>query len=153
MAFARTRDALAERVAKRFLRAMAYDRETFKNRVQEFIGGAYLEFYKATLAKKNVLHPEWIEHWEKEVHGLLDRGLINVLKNDIRGFKDRRKALAEVIARLKTKDMSYRASAEHVIKKDYKLKKLKAYLDDADSAAFWQRVDATVEIGFAGEQS
>ena len=143
---------MVERVAKRFLRAMAYDRETFKNRVQEFIGGAYLEFYKATLAKKNILHPEWIEHWEKEVRGLLDRGLVNVIKHDVRGFKDKRKALTEVIARLKAKDMSYRASAEHVIKKDYELQKLKLHLDDEDTAAFWKRVDDAIGIGFAGEQ-
>jgi hypothetical protein len=142
---------MTERVAVRFLHAMAYDRETFKNKVEEFVGGAYLEFYKAALAKKNTLHPEWIEHWEKEVHGLLDRGLVTVIKHDIHGFKDRRKALAEVVARLKAKDTSYRVSAEHVIKKDYELKKLKARLDDADSTAFWKRVNDAVEIGFAGE--
>ncbi len=135
----------------RFLRAMAYDRDQFKDKVEEFVGGAYLEFYKAALARKNGQHPEWPEHWEKEVRGLLDRSLVTAIKHQIRGFKDRRKALAEVIAMLKAKDASYRASAEHVIKKDYNLKKLTLHLDDKDTTAFWKRVEDAIEVGFAGE--
>lgn len=42
----------ATRIAKRFLQAMAYNRETFKDKVEEHVGGAYLEFYKATLANR-----------------------------------------------------------------------------------------------------
>jgi len=38
-------------------------------------------------------------------------------------------------------------SAEMLIKKDYKLTKLKGEIDDKDSEAFWKRVEAAVEIG------
>lgn len=130
---------------------MAYDRETFKNRVEEKIVGAYLEFYKATLAKKNG-QTKWVQHWMTEVRTLLDQGLVGVIKYDIRGFKNKRKAIAEVTARLRTKDESFRRSAEHVVKRDYGVKKIKSGLDDKDTAAFWNRVAAAIEIGFAGEE-
>ena len=150
---------LTRRVVARTLLAMAYDREKFKDdrekfkdRVEEFIGGAYLEFYKATLARKNGQHPEWIEHWEKEVRGLLDRSLVDTIKHSIRGFRDKRKAIDEVVVAKKAKDESYRKSAELVIKKDYKLTKLKATLDNKDTSAFWKRVADAVEIGLAGER-
>lgn len=141
----------ATRVAARFLRSMAYNRETFKDKVEEHIGGAYLEFYKAALATKNG-QKEWVTHWMTEVRNLLDRNLFTVIKHEVRGFKDRRKALAEVIALMKLKDDSYRRAAEHVVKRDYKLPKLKTTLDDNDTAAFWKRVEDAVEVGFAGEK-
>ncbi len=141
-----------KRIAKRFLQAMAYDRETFKDKAQECIGCAYLEFCKATLARKNG-RSQWVPYWMAEVQTLLDRNLVTVIKHEVRGFKDRRKALAEVIASLKAKDMSYRASAEHVVKRDYKLTKLTSKLDDKDTEAFWARVEEAIEIGFAGEET
>jgi len=42
---------------------------------------------------------------------------------------------------------SVMGSAEMLIKKDYKLTKLKGEIDDKDSEAFWKRVEAAVEIG------
>lgn len=140
----------ATRIAKRFLQAMAYNRETFKDKVEEHVGGAYLEFYKATLAKK-IGQSQWVQHWTTEVRNLLDRNLVTVIKHEVRGFKDRRKALVEVIVGLKAKDESYRRSAEHVVKRDYKLTKLPSKLDDKDTEAFWAHVDAAIEAGFAGE--
>ena len=141
-------EAIAKRVAMRVLRAMAYNRSTFKDKLEENIGGALLEFYKATLAKK-IGQTHWVQHWNTEVRNLLDRNLVTVLKHEIRGFKDRRKALDEIIFALKAKDESYRRSAELVVKRDYKLTKLRARLDDKDTAAFWARVDAAIEVGFA----
>ena len=37
---------------ERFLLAMAYTREDFKNKAEEYVGGAILEFYKTTLVTK-----------------------------------------------------------------------------------------------------
>jgi hypothetical protein len=79
----------------------------------------------------------------------VDRNLVTVLRHEIRGFKDRKKALVEVITALKAKDAGYRRSAERIILRDYKLKKLRAELSDADAAAFWARVDAAVDVGLA----
>jgi hypothetical protein len=142
---------ITRKVAERFLRAMAWDRETFKDRVEEHVIGAYLEFYKATLGRKNG-KTKWVDHWMTEVRGLLDRNLVGAIRHDIRGFKDKRKALAEVVARLKMKDEGFRRSAERVVIRDYGLKKIKVEIDDTDTAAFWKRVEDAVEIGFAGEE-
>jgi len=139
---------MAHRIASRVLRAMAYNRETFKDKVEEHIGGALLEFYKATLAKK-IGQTEWVQHWMTEVKNLLDRNLVTVLRHEIRGFKDRKKALNEVILALKAKDAGYRRSAERVLIMGYKLRKLTAELSDVDMAAFWARVDSAVDVGLA----
>ena len=148
MASAKNDDAAARRVAARVLRAMAYDRETFKDKVEEHVGGALLEFYKATLAKK-IGQTKWVQHWNTEVRNLLDRNLVTVLRHEVRGSWDRRKALAEVVAALKKKDAGYRRSAERIVMRDYRLPKLKAELVDADTKAFWARVDAALEVGLA----
>lgn len=148
MATSRNDAATAKRVAARALRAMAYDRQSFKDKVEEHIGGALLEFYKATLAKR-LGHTRWVQHWTSEVRTLLDRNLITVLRHEVRGFKDRRRAVAEVVAALKRKDSGYRRSAEAIVMKDYGLAKLKAELVDDDTRAFWARVDAAIEAGLA----
>jgi len=143
-------EEMRKRIAKRILLSMAYNRETFKDKVEEHVSGALLEFYKATLATKmGIKNDHWIDHWFKEVAGLLDRNLVAVLRHGVRGFKDREKALNEVIAELKSKEMGYRKSAVLVIKKDYKLKDLGVEIEDKDAAAFWKRVEAAVEIGLA----
>ena len=141
------KDTSAKRVASRVLYAMAYNRDTFKDRVREHITGAYLEYYKATLAKKNG-YTKWVTHWETEVQTLLDRNLIAVLFHDVRGFKDRRKAFAEVSAALKAKDGSFRAAAEKVIRRDFEVRRLAIPLDDEDMAQFWLRVEQAADIGF-----
>lgn len=137
---------MRDRVALRILQAMAYDRQTFKNRIQEYISGAWLEFYKATLATK-IGQTEWVQHWRTEVRNLLDRSLVAAIKHDIRGFRDKRKAISEVVASMKKKDLSYRRSAEMVVKKDYGITKLNASLDDTDSERFWTLVEQAIEIG------
>ncbi len=144
--------ASATRIARRFVQAMAFDRDTYKNRLGEYIGGAYLEFYKARLASKNGF-VQWVEHWMTEVKRLLDTSLVHIVSYDIRGFKDRRKALAEVISWLKARDARYRLKAERVVRKDFQVAKLKVELDDKDTEAFWKRVEEAIEIGFAGEET
>ena len=141
--------ALAVKVTKRIIVSMAYNREVFKDKVEEHVGGALLEFYKASLAKKNIGRDPWIYHWLKEVRQLLDVNLVVALKHGIKGFKDRRKALDEVVSRLQAKDLSYRKSAELIIKKDYKIIDLKKWLDDKDTMAFWKRVEDAIEVGLA----
>lgn len=140
-------EAMKRRVAQRVLLAMAYNRETFKDKVEEHVSGALLEFYKATLATKlGYKNDHWSDHWFKEVYTLLDRNLVTVLSHEIRGFKDRRKALDEILGVLKKKEPAYRGIAERVILKDYKLKKLNVKIEDEDAAAFWKRVEDAVEI-------
>jgi hypothetical protein len=123
---------------------MAYRREDFKNRVEEHLGGALLEHYKARLARKNG-ESKWVVHWTTEARNLVQRSFVAALLHRIRGFSDRRRALNEVIASLREDDASYRRAATSIVKRDFGLTKLKKPLDDDDTAAFWGMVDDAVE--------
>jgi hypothetical protein len=125
---------------------MAYDRNAFKDKVEEHVSGALLEFCKATLAKKNG-QTRWIIHWMSEVSTLLNRNLVLVLAHSVRGIngtKGKRKACDEVFKLLRDKNDQYKRIAEGIIKNDYKLTKLKHSLDDRDTNAFWQKVEDIV---------
>jgi di/tripeptidase len=141
----------AERVAKRFIEAMAYKRVDFKNKIESHLTGAVVEFYKATLAKKNG-QSRWVQHWMTEVKNLVETKLVAEILHPIRGFKDRRKAFDEAVAEIKAGDASYRRYAETTIKRDYKLTKLKETLDEADTAAFWARVNDVAENALAATE-
>jgi hypothetical protein len=84
---------------------------------------------------------KWVKHWMTEVKQLVDRSLPAEILHPIRGFRDRSKAFAEAVAEIKAGDAGYRRYAETTIVKDDKLRKVKVGLDDADTAAFWARVD------------
>lgn len=137
-------DPMAARVAARILKAMAYNRQTFKDKVEEHIGGALLEFYKAQLAEKNG-YTEWVKHWRSEVKTLLERSLVAALLHDIKGFKNRKKAFDEVVTHVQSKDRGYRVAAENQVTRDFEVKRLKADLDDKDTDAFWVLVDRASE--------
>lgn len=127
--------------AAKVLAAMAYRREDFKNKVEEHLGGALLEFYKARLAQKNG-ETKWVTHWNTEVRNLVERSFVAALLHRIRGFSDRRRALNEVIASMKEDDASYRRAGTSIVKQDFGLTKLKKPLDDTDTEAFWTMVEA-----------
>ena len=136
---------MSQRVAERVLTAMAYDRNTFKDKVEEHIGGALLEFYKARLATKNK-QTTWVAHWLTEVDTLLNRNLVAALLHSIRGFTDRAKAFDQVMAAMQARDRAYRAAAERVVLKDYRLTKLRHRLSAEDTAEFWARVQTARDV-------
>jgi hypothetical protein len=136
--------------AAKVLAAMAYRREDFKNKVEEHLGGALLEFYKARLASKNG-ETTWVAHWNTEVRNLVERSFVAALLHRIRGFSDRRRALAEVIASMREDDPSYRRAATSIVKRDFGLAKLKKALDDADTEAYWGMVDRAAESVLASK--
>lgn len=131
------------------LAAMAYRREDFKNNVEEHVGGALLEFYKARLAEKNG-ETKWVAHWDGEVRALLERALVAALLHSIRGFSDRRKGFAEATAAIRAADAGNRRAAVDVVKRDFGLAKVKHPLADDDTAAFWRLVDAAAESALGG---
>lgn len=135
-------------VAERVLRTMAYDRQTFKNRVMEKIDGAIVEFYKHHLAELNG-QTKWVNHWRGEVDRLLHMELPIVLLRPIKGKWDRRRAVREVIAELRAVDAGYRRLAENVIKRYYGLKKISRPLPEELTAAFYAPVDQAVEEALA----
>jgi len=133
------------------LAAMSYRREDFKNKVEEHLGGALLEHYKARLARKNG-QTKWVVHWNTEVRNLVERAFVAALLHRVRGFTDRRRALNEVIASLKEDDASYRRAATSIVKRDFGLTKVKAPLADDDTDAFWTLVETAAEsaLGASG---
>jgi hypothetical protein len=126
------------------LRKMAYSRETFKDRVEEKVGGALLEFYKAECAAANGF-TQWVEHWRNEATRLLGELQIVVL-HEIRGFRDRRKAFNEVLNYLTKKDASYRRIAENAVTKDFKVKKLRQRMPPAALEAFMDMARKAAEV-------
>lgn len=130
---------------QRILSKVAYNREAFKNKVEEKVGSALLEHYKAILATLNG-QTRWVRHWQAEVDRLLDSELVVVLLHTIRGFKDRQKAAKEVLGQLRASDDRYQRAAEHIVKKDFELKKLTARIPDHCSASFFARVEELVEL-------
>jgi hypothetical protein len=141
----------AERAAARIRSAIAYPREDFKNKVEEHLSGALLEFYKARLAQKNG-QIRWVEHWMGEVRRLLELSLVAALLHPIRGFRDRRKALDEAIEEMRAIDSGYRRTAENVVKRDYGIAKLRRRLEDEDTLAFWEMVETTVAPALAASR-
>lgn len=127
---------------------MAYNRETFKDRVEEYIGGAWLEFYKARLATKNG-KTKWVDHWMSEVRSLLTRFQFLIIDHEIRGFKNRRKAIAQVILLMQKKDPNYRRGATSIVKKDFAITRLRFDLDATDRDEFWGLVQLAIDEGLS----
>ena len=131
------------RIAKR-LTAMAFKRETYKDKIESHLLGALGEFYKAALAEKNGL-TTWNEHWREESRYLIEVAMTSELRHSIRGFKDRRKAFEEACQIIKDGDKSSRTFAENTVKTDYGLRKVKRSLTDQDTARFWSHVYKVAE--------
>lgn len=126
------------------LLTMAYSREEFKNKVEEKVGGALLEYYKAALA---ALHRQtrWVQHWQAEADRLINTELVVVLLHSIKGFKDRKRATNEVTDHLRSIDDQYRRAAEHIIKRDYGLEKLRAAIADEVTDEFYREVQRVID--------
>ena len=131
--------------ARDILTAMAYKREDFKNKVGEKIGGALFEYYKATLASATG-QTRWVQHWRSEVQRLIQTELVIALLHPIRGFKNRKKAVREMIEEIQAIDAQYRRAAEQTIQRDYGLKKLRAQITDEDTERFYQMVQRVIQM-------
>ena len=125
---------------RQMLLEMAYPRAVFKNKLQEFVGGALGEFYKAECAKANGL-TKWVDHWTTEADRLLSFMATQVYLHPVRGFRDRRKALAEALAELTAQDDGYRNYAMNTVVKDYKLRKLKSPIPADATRRFYASVE------------
>lgn len=51
---------------------MAFDRKTFKNKLQDILGSAITHFYMVQLAKRNH-QTKWVPHWNTEMDRLVKR--------------------------------------------------------------------------------
>src|SRR5438876_288303 len=134
----------ANTTAKDIVTAMAYKREQFKDRVEEKLGGALLEHYKAVLARVN-RQTRWVSHWEREADRLVRQELPIVLLHSIRGFRDRKKAAREVLDHLRSIEAQYRRAAEHIVQRDYGLKRIRTAIPDEAAEPFFQAAQDTID--------
>jgi hypothetical protein len=130
------------------LRSLALTQEHFENRVEDHLGAALIEFYKARAAQKNAETTEsrrWARHWKREAQSLIERTLVSDLLHDTRGRWDRWRTLDGVIDSLKAKDEGYRRGAEYLVKRDFGLETLGRAVDERDSKQFWDKVARAIE--------
>ena len=124
----------------KFLLEMAYDREGFKNKIQQFVGGSLKEYSKARLAEKNNLPQQDIDFWYKEVHGRLDE-MFEVLTTEIKNFSDRKSAFREAIEYYKKRNANYASFAKRKLEQLYKINiSLKNVLHEEDFDQYWELV-------------
>lgn len=128
-----------DRRIARAITAMADKRDDYKHRLMSHLSGALTEYYKAELAALNG-QTKWTIHWRSEVTLLLERAFNAALRHSIRGFRDRRKALSEVIREMQTGDASYRTIAYNQLTRDYELTRLTKKLPPNAADSFWLRV-------------
>ena len=73
------------------------------------------------------------------------RGLPVVLLHSIKGFRDRKKAVREVIDHLRAIEVQYRRAAEHIVQRDYGLKRIRTPIPDEVAERFFQLAQHTVD--------
>ena len=122
---------------------LSYSRDGFKNRLQEVIGGALGEFYKAECATANGL-TKWVKHWTNEAQRQLAFMVTQVYLHPIK-FKDRRKALAEALQEMRRVDAGYRNFAMNRVVRDYRLTKLKHRIPPSATDRFYELVEACIQ--------
>jgi hypothetical protein len=126
---------------------MAYNREQFKNTIEEHIGVALFEFYKVKVSTKNRSVSTTADRIWK-IRDRLETGLVVTLLHDIRGFNDRRRAIQEAVTEIKQGDEMYRRVAENMTFHKGKLRRPRTSVSEKDSAEFWALFDTAVKVGF-----
>lgn len=134
-----------KKMAKKILRSRAYDREAFKDKLEEILGGLLLDFYFSRLSGKIGYIVSFSDRGGV-IQGVLDRQIVRLFLHDLRGFKNRKKAAEEVILYLKKVEVGYKRSVEMLVKRAFVLKALKVSLDEQDSKDFWAMVDRAIEV-------
>ena len=121
---------------RELLTEMSFSRDDYQIRVRRFLRGALKEFYKARLAEKNGLMT-WVAHWDREVARLLRDELPDHLLHDT-SFRDKRVAVMEVVRGLQEKDGTFRRIATNEVLSDFRARRLKHRLSDADTRSYWK---------------
>ena len=77
--------------------AFAFDRESYKDHIWEYVFGGLGEYFKAELARANN-YPTYIFYWDNEVSRLVDSQLPGWIDAaDTKGTFDRKVAIAEAV--------------------------------------------------------
>lgn len=131
---------------------MAFDRKTFKDKLQDVLGGAITHFYMVQLAELNG-QTKWVQHWSSEVDRLINMDAVRVLVSAIKGNWNKRKALQESLADVQAADLGYRRVAANYVKKVYKLKKLAHDLPVGAAIEFYAMVAQAAEEALSPDVS
>ena len=75
-----------KRQAKKILRAMAFNRQTFTDKLQFILSGALTHYYMVQLAQLNG-QTKWVQHWKTEVDRLINFDTVQVLIANIKGLE------------------------------------------------------------------
>jgi hypothetical protein len=133
-----------QRRAERILRAMAFNRQTFTDKLQFILSGALTHYYMVELARLNG-QTKWVQHWKNEVERLINFDTVQVLVANIKGKWDKKKALEESLSDVRTADSGYRRIAANYVAKVYQLKKTKQNLPAGVEDEFYEMVHETAE--------
>jgi hypothetical protein len=123
---------------------MAFDRKTFKDRLQDILGGAITHFYMVKVAELNG-ETRWVQHWLTELDRLINMDVVRILVSQTKGKWDKRKALKESVADIRAADQGYRRVAANYVAKVYRLKKIRTELPGGMEKEFHDMLDAAVE--------
>jgi len=104
---------------------MAYSRNNFKNKVQEYAVGAFYEFLIAEYFKKNN-QTKWVDHKTTEVERLLSQ-MQTLQFYTTKGNFDKKKAALEVISDLESKSSHFFSVATNTYEKYFKEKPKKKF--------------------------
>lgn len=126
------------------LLTMAFDRRTFKNKLQDILSTALTHYYMTKLAELN-RQSKWVQHWKTEIDRLINMDTVRVLVSDIKGNWDKCKALAESLRDVQAADAGYRRVAANYVAKVYRLKRLDKELPVGIEGAFYQMVVEAAE--------
>jgi hypothetical protein len=132
--------------------AMAFDRKTFKNRLQDILGGAITHFYMVKLAELN-RQAKWVSHWRGELDRLINMDTVRILVSEIKGNWDKRKALGESLRDVQAADAGYRRVAANYIVKVYGLKKINRQLTAEVEAEFYSMVREAAERALTPDET
>ena len=124
---------------------MAYNREAFKNVIEEHMGYALLEFYKVKLAARIGQARKAADRIAR-IRDLLERNLVVTVLHEIRGFKDRRSAIEDAVNEMKTVDEAFRGVAEKMVSASNKARSLRTCVSADDTAEFWSFFDVALEV-------
>lgn len=135
---------IRERVPERVLRAMAFDRKTFKDKTLGILSGAITHFFMVKLAKLNG-QTKWVQHWENELDRLVNMDFFVAILTEIKGKWDKRKAIGETLDDIRNAEKRYKRVAANYITKLYKLNKLNQDLPEGVEIPFYEMVDQATE--------
>ena len=132
------------RVADRVLQTMAFNRKSFKDRTLSILSGAITHFHMVQLAQLNH-QSKWVQHWRSEIDRLVNMDFVVAILTEIKGKWDKRKAIQETLADIRSAEHRYINAAANYVAKVYKLKKIHRLVPQGIAEEFYDMVNEATE--------